>query len=67
MNFRCYWRVRCDNCGKESRPHRKSDKSETSALRRGWISGGLYYGGTVHLCVECARIDRPDWWPDDRD
>lgn len=68
MAWRCTWKVTCDLC-KTAGPgcyqgRTPGHDAEQKAVKRGWVSQrASYYGGQVHLCPDCAKLPRPDWWP----
>ena len=31
----------------------------------GWVAGIDFYGNHPLLCIGCAQLKRPDWWPGD--
>jgi hypothetical protein len=63
MAWRVIWHIRCETCDKLGPASPRSDWAEKQALAKGWLLGNVHDGIHLHLCPECAKLERPDWWP----
>jgi hypothetical protein len=65
MSVETCYRLRCDQCN-STLPVRANEHLATQAGRIAcWLSAVTAHGQgvTVHLCPQCAKAQRPEWWP----
>lgn len=68
MSVRKEYVIYCDVCrchGGKFDDER--DANRAAACKVGWTVGLPFYGTEfLHLCPECSKLPRPEWWPEDQ-